>query len=264
MKKMLPLFLCILLLPSLALAPRIDVVIKGNIGGSVEYFEMESEVNSVQEFLLQWYNSESVSCKSRMEFEIYSGEYVESVWSESRDMLPGVSDSFRAYWVPAEPGNYSVKIVVHHCQDEIESGMMNFSVNSVPEPEESINMRMENEPGRKIKVYLESEKDLENVLVVPSDYPMGWIFSGVKTDLKDGEEKALEMGYEASVWREELVTLQALTSNGLYSSEKTRFLLKEEISFWDAHGVGMLVLATALLAFSLALNVFLFLKQKKR
>lgn len=255
--------LFILLIPSLVVGPKIEVNVKGEIGGYVEYFEMEKSVKSVQKFLLQWYNSESISCMSRMEFEIYDSEnYITSVWSGGKEMLPGVSRHFDAYWLPQKEGNYSVNIVIHHCQDIIESDPINFSVESVPTAEKILIIEAKNLPEKKIEVKIKSNRDLKNVIIIPSDYPPGWLFNGENIEnVKGGEEIIKVLDYEPSVWSEERLNIQAFSFDGKYSSEKIDFFLKEEKYFWDKYSYGIFFITLILLILSLTANLYLFLKK---
>jgi len=264
MKKTGLILLCVFLIPSVASAIEIEVHVKSEIGGNIEYFEMNESVDSVQAFRLQWYNSESVSCLSRIEFKIYENGYVESAWSEPKKMHPGISEYFEAYWIPPHEGNYLVIIAIHHCQNIIESNMINFTVGSVPKPEETISIEAKNLPEKKIQVRLKAERDIKNVAVVPSSYPPGWVFNSKNVgDVKAGEEKIIELEYEPSVWSEESVNLQAISLDGRYSSEKIDFALKEERYFWDEYGYVLFLSVSVALAISLTLNFYLCFKRKK-
>ena len=263
MKKIITIFLCIVLTP-LVSALQIDLEVSGKIGGYIEYFEMEESVNSVQIFSIQWYNTESANCRTWMEFEIYEKEgLVDTIWSEGKDMPPGVSRYFDAYWLPSQSGNYSVKITVHHCNEIIESGMMDFSVTSSPQPENILEMEAENLPDRKIKVTLKSDRDMENVIIIPKNYPLGWIFSGEKVEKIESGETTVVMDYVPSVWTEETVKLRAISLDGQYSSEETSLTLKEKKYFWDEYGYGIFLLVLILLILSLTTNLYLFLKKRK-
>lgn len=264
MKRIVPALLCLLLIPALVPAFRIEVNVKGTVGGYIEYFEMKETTDSLQKFGLQWYNSQSANCKSRMEFRIYEDEYVESVWSSSKEMLPGVSDYFEAYWLPAKEGNYSVKIAIHHCQEIVESEPIDFFVESLPNSEDVITMEAKNLPDRKIEVILKSKRDVEDVVIVPSDYPIGWIFAGVKIgEIKEDVDAVAIVNYEPSVFRDESVTLQAVTLDGKYSSESVNFMVKEEKRFLDEHGLSVIFLIATGLIVSVLVNVYLIFKNKK-
>ncbi len=269
MKKIFLFLLFILLIPLPVLSPRIEVNVKGKIGGNIEYFEMNETTDSLQKFVVQWYNSESANCRSRIEFKIYENSYndsayIKSIWSEVRDMTPGMSNSFEAYWIPQNKGNYSVKIIVHHCYEIIESDAMNFSVKSLPNREEIIDIEAENVPGRKIRVSLKSDIDMENVIIVPTDYPLGWIFNGERIDkVEAGETITKELEYEPSIWSSENINIQAVSLDGKYSSEKINFALKEEKYFWDEYGYIVLFLITALLVASVIINLYLFSRYKE-
>ena len=268
MKKIFLFLLFILLIPLPVLSPRIEVNVKGKIGGNIEYFEMNETTDSLQKFVIQWYNSESANCRSRIEFKIYENSYnesvyIKSVWSEERDMTSGMSNSFEAYWVPPNEGNYSVKINVHHCYEIIESDAMNFSVESLPKREEIIDIEAENIPGRKIQVKLKSDRDMENIVIVPTGYPLGWVFNGKRIEkIKAGETMVRELDYEPSVWNEENINIQAVSLDGKYSSEKIDFALKEEKYFWDEYGYIILFLITLSLVASVIINLHLFSRYK--
>ena len=263
-KKIFAILFCILLLPGPVLALKIEVNVKGKIGGHIEYFEMEKKVDSVQNFLVQWYNTESVSCVSRIEFKVEGKNYSESVWSEAKDMLPGISDYFEGYWIPPQKGNYTVKIIVHHCHQVIESDPINFSVYSLPQPKKTIEIEAKNLPGRKIQIRLKSEKDLKNVVVIPSNYPIGWIFNGRKIENLKAGETTIELDYEPSVWREEPVSFQAISLDGSYASNKTILILKEEKTFWEMHGYNLFLLAVLLLILSIVFNIYLVKTRKPK
>jgi len=169
-KKYLAFVIALVVLAPYARGMIIEVAVGSRIGGNMEHFEMNENVTGIQEFETQWYNSQSVSCMSRMGFKIMkNGEFVDTVWSEEKEMLPGVSDSFFGYWSPEEKGNYSIRIKIHHCHEIIETEAMNFTVLSVPNPREKIVMETENLPGHKIKVTLSSDEDLKDVAIIPKN-----------------------------------------------------------------------------------------------
>jgi hypothetical protein len=263
MKKFAPIFLFIIMIPTAA-ALQIDVEVSGKIGGYIEYFEMEEAVDGVQTFSVQWYNTESANCRTWMEFEIYeNGKVIDTVWSEGKDMTSGVSRDFEAYWTPTQIGDYSAKIAVHHCNEIIESELMNFSVTSVPDPESIIEIEAENLPDKKIRVILKSNKEINNVIVVPEKYPLGWIFSAKKIEKLEPGKNEVVMEYIPSVWSEEKIKLQAMSLDGKYSSEKINFALEEKKYFWDEHGYTIFLFFLIMLILSLTGNFYLFLKKRK-
>lgn len=264
-KNILCIFMCLIFLIPVAHAVEVKVKVRGNIGGYIEYFQMEKEVDSVQKFLVQWYNSESVSCLSRMEYRIEkNGETIDRVWSDEKEMRAGVSRHFEAYWLPGEEGNYSTTLIIHHCHDTIESEPFNFSVESLKVPEETIKIKAENLPERKIEITLKSESDLEKVLVIPTNYPGGWIFNGEElASLKAGKETKIVMEYEPSVWMEETLNLQAIGLDGEHSSQEINFKLEEKKYFWDEYGYIIFLGVLSLLVLSFTFNIFLARKIKR-
>jgi len=252
MKRLLPM-LCLLLIPALALSLRVDIGVTGNIGGNVEYFDIEQA--AVQKFMVQWYNSESVNCMSRLEFIIEDENYTKSVWTNSKKMLSGVSDYFEAYWLPPHSGNYSMTMVIHHCYDIVESEPIEFSVGEIPESEDAIEIGLKNLPESRIEITLKSERDVKDVVVIPKNYPYGWIFPAGKLDLESGKENKLVIEYEPSVFTEESVTFHAVSADGKYSSKPANIVLREEKYFWDGYGMIVTLIITFLFVVSIIINV---------
>ena len=120
----------------------------------------------------------------------------------------------------------------------------------------------ENLPDRKIRVVLTSESYAGKVVIIPSDYPMGWVFSGKAVEMEPGKEAVVELEYEPSVWTDEHVTLQALSADGRQSSGKIAFALEEEKYFWEEHGYYLFVLVSVVMSISLALNFYLIFRKK--
>ena len=252
----------ILLIPQ-AMAVRVEIIVDGNIGGNVEYFEMDENVEGVQEFVLQWYNSQSISCSSIAEFDIYKeGELAGTTWSEKKVMMSGVSDSFYSYWIPDETGNYSLRIRIHHCHEIIETELMNFTVSSVPVPEEKIQIETKNMPDGLVQVKVLSPEDLKDVAVVPEDYPIGWIMSGKKIDLEAGREKTIFIEYEPPVWIKEDANIMAISLDGKTSSPKDRVVLEKKQSFMEEHGLIVMAALIILLVLSTVTNILILLKRR--
>jgi len=262
-KKLIPIvIISIILFSSFASSLKIDVEIKSKLGGMVEYFDMKKVLNSdIQEFKIQWYNSQSISCKTRIEFKIYKNdEYLESVWSEEKITYPGESEYFYSYWLPISEGNFSVRPIVHHCNEVIEGKLINFSVLSLPKPQESIGITAKNLPKGEIEVKIKSNETLKNVVIIPKNYPLGWIFTSKKIEKLEGEEKTI-LTYKPSVWSKETVTLQAISVDGKYSSKEISITVKKEESFLEKYGYYILIVIIILLSIS---NLYLLKKAYKK
>ncbi|MCD6367656.1 MAG: hypothetical protein J7L45_01065 [Candidatus Aenigmarchaeota archaeon] len=261
MRKVLIIFLILMVSFPIAHSLKINVNIHGKLGGDLEYMDLKKVVNStLQDFKVQWYNSGSVSCKVRMEFQIYKdGKYLESLWSKEKIMNPGISEFFETYWLPTEVGNYSVKLVVHHCYEVLPGKMVNFTVISTPKPKKMLKIRAKNLPDGKIKIDVESNTSLSDVVIIPKDVPLGWIFTDAKISKVENGPETTYIEYEPSVWKKEYVTLQAFTSDGKYSSEEIDVEVKKEKTLWEKYGTGILFV---LFAFLIATNLYLFSKTK--
>ncbi len=264
MKKILIIIIFVLLIPSFSVAPKIDVNITGLIGGDIEYFGFE-EMGPVKKFSIQWYNTKSVNCMSRMELKINKeGKYKESLWSKEKKMFSGSSDHFEIFWMPEEKGNYTAQLFVHHCNGIMESQKVNFTVNSLMKTKEKIKLEAKNLPENKIEVKLESNETVEKIILIPTDYPLGWIFSGEEIkEIKNEKEIKKIIEYEPSVWSSETITIQAISPEG-YSSKKVNLTLKKEEYLWDKYGFVLFLIAFSILVLSLLSNMLLLRKINHR
>ncbi|MFB6075519.1 MAG: hypothetical protein ABEK17_00075 [Candidatus Aenigmatarchaeota archaeon] len=250
----------------LSFSVPVSVNVRSAVGGTVEYSDMIDSLNSTpQRFDVHWYNSKSVSCKSRLEFAIfnetnYTG-YVDSVWSSEKILKPGISEHFKSYWIPNYPGNYSVVLRIHHCNDIFDKVLGNFSVLSVPNPERDIEINARNLPNSKIEVKLESNRSLEDVIIFPENKPMGWIFETESVDLVEpNKEKNIKLKYRPSVWEKTSVDLIAVTEDGMHSSTIERVAVKKEKTFWENY--GHLILFLTILTLSLS-NIYFYYRFRK-
>ncbi len=240
----------VLLIAGAAAAVTVDVRIDERLGGTVEYLSLQKNVTGVQTFVVQWYNSESVSCTSRVEFRIYNqstGEHVGTAWAEEKSMLSGVSESFTAHWKPPSPGVYDAVLRIHHCFDIIEEPVGNFTVHPVP-VENALTVAAENQPNGAVAVTVSADKLVENVVVVPVSTPAGWIIESAEIPrLQPGEERTVHISYTPSVWSQQTAQFQAVSQDGAATSPAEAVVLKREKSFQQRYTIPLLVAAILVL-----------------
>ena len=83
-----------------------------------------------------------------------------------------------------------------------------------------------------IRFDLKSRKTLKDVLIIPSNYPLGWIFEEKKiNELTKNELKEVSIKYKPSLWRNTTLTLNVITSDGKCVTSKS-FTLKR-VSFLE-------------------------------
>jgi hypothetical protein len=257
-------FFFMILFMSTASALMINVTVAGEIGGHVDYIEMKEALDGeVQHFMLNWYNTKSVGCDTRMRIDMHDvdGKYVDTAWSDSAVLEPGEQLDFHIYWYPKKEGHYNPALKIYTCQEVITQEIAGFDVLSLPSPENTITMEAENTDDG-IKLTLTSDSDIDNVVVVPTKYPFGWVFESTHVDfLKAGESRIVFMEYAPSRWKEEKVTLRAVSVSGRQASEPVEVEVKEERSFFDAVLFPVIIAALVL---SILLNLYLLYERASR
>jgi hypothetical protein len=63
------------------------------------------------------------------------------------------------------------------------------------------------------------DSDADKVILIPCEYPTGWIFEQAVTD-----DKEAVINYEPSLWVPRTVSLYAVSSDGRYYGKKTVML----------------------------------------
>lgn len=256
MKKIfIPVFFTFLLTVTVAYGMQIDVSVEEGIGGNIEYVEMNEEVNdSLQEFIVQWYNTESVSCLTRFEFEIYNStdrdEKIKSVWTEEKEMHPGTSDHFRTYWHPESTGNFSVNIRVRHCNEIITEEAGNFTVTETKNTTDDISLESTNLPDNRIQINVDTEHETDDLIAVPEDEPTGWIVEPSEFDGND----TTTINYEASIFEPENISYRVFSHDGTLVSQEEKVEVRQVKTFWGRHGFYILLIA---IIFLLSSNIYL-------
>ncbi|MDY6774140.1 MAG: hypothetical protein SVS85_02970, partial [Candidatus Nanohaloarchaea archaeon] len=241
----------LVLISAFAAGIPVKVEVEGEVGGTVSYLEMNKNVTGLQHFTVQWYNSKSVNCKSRMEFHITGENVSESAWTRRRTMEAGMSSVFETYWRPPHDGRYNVSLRIHHCYDILEKDLPGFTADLPNNASRELSLEAENLPGGKVRVSVGSNRSMEAV-VVPVETPKGWVFdsSSALNTGPEGQETAT-IQYDPSVWSEKTAIFRAVSVDGRYVSEPVTVTVKKESRFWKKHGEKVYI--TIILALFLSL-----------
>jgi hypothetical protein len=69
---------------------------------------------------------------------------------------------------------------------------------------------------------------LENVVIIPSNYPQGWIFTQKRVNELKNEE-IIELEYEPTIWKPTEVVIHAFTEDGEQYASKSFFMERQTI-----------------------------------
>ena len=213
------LLLVIALIPAAA-GMQISAEIKSLIDGYPEYVNYSMVLNdSPQEFKLSWVNSGSVGCLTRIRTDVLKdGELVYTSWSEELPVEAGDYRAFTSYWQPNESGNYTGEVKVYYCMLIYNGPELNFTAlisNRTGLNPFSVTVGNDAE---NIRLKVTSNRDLSQVVVIPVDYPLGWVFESAAFNLSKNEAKTVDVRYASGIWKPESVKMLVTTPDGAYKA----------------------------------------------
>jgi hypothetical protein len=220
MKYVLILFAIIFSIPFLIKAQTIEVGIKEIINieiGPISY--NKTIINSPLIISFDVYNTGSVGYRARARVEIYSGKNViYRGWSKEYSLQPGVTNNLKVYWFPSNiTGNFKAKIRVYYANEIKDLSPIEFTIKNQITPKKSIEITNFKTFDKNIIFGISSDEDIDNLLIMPSNYPLGWFFEQKYIEkLKKNEKMVMEVNYEPTLWKPSEVSLTIASVDGKY------------------------------------------------
>jgi hypothetical protein len=247
-------FLCIF--PTIVIAMTVNVEIEGISNGRNSFFDFNN--SSILSFKFDWENIGSVDCNTMLRIDIIdNSSKAYTAWSDEYALAPGGGKLFEVYYIPKESGNYTAEMNLYYCNEILPLTSFNFSFIK-PELKDLDILIETSSNENEIYFVFESDRDLDELIVIPKEFPKGWIFNSIRLDgLVSGEKRAVSMDYKSAVWRPRNITF-AVFSDGGYQEFSVELKKKEESIF------DFFYLAIFLLSISIILNFYLLLKRTKK
>jgi hypothetical protein len=206
---------------------RMEISIEESLQGHAALFDLNN--GPVQEFVLRLENTGSVNCLARPRLDIYtSGEgdltdLAYTAWGSEEALMAGASREWRLYSALPQ-GSYSAVLRTHYCNEIFKLGTLNFSALGL-DPDKSLTID--------VLTVGENAMDLSvsgldgKVVVIPEDYPSGWIFEAAALE-EEGHGQAW-LGFEPVRVDGTSVMLRAISLDGLsYGERRVSLSLRKE------------------------------------
>jgi hypothetical protein len=226
MKKTLVLIFLLFFIP-IASAGVIKIGVKTELKGEISAFFYNAS-NGVLKMNPEFYNSGSVPYKARARLSIVnSTDVIFTGWSKEETLMPGERKSFEIYWYTPSTGNIVAKLRFYYGKETIEREVKSKVVNTQTSEDVFLikNFRTYDDS---IKFQIRSTEPLKNVIVIPNNYMMGWLFEQNKIEnLDENKNTEVVIPYESSVWFSHNVTIDVVTEDGKFYSTLTFNLQKE-------------------------------------
>ncbi|MBN2518299.1 MAG: hypothetical protein JXB14_05620 [Candidatus Altiarchaeota archaeon] len=251
--------LLILALP-LVSGLMVRVEVRGTIEGNIPYQEITDGLQDRPfRFLITWENTGSVGCDVVLRTDVYAKEaekksHVYTAWSESTPIESGATGNIEAYWLPGEPGEYEANLSIILCNNFLQVLQANISINESQGTFEKAPfevLRVENDE-KQVEFEVKSEEDLEELIIIPTKYPLGWrVDSKAFRNIGGDEPKILSLDYEPGIKGEKEITFELLANGGKY--KKLLFYtisLEKKRDFWSIWTIPLLIFLVVILTAS--------------
>ena len=246
--------LSFLILP-ITYAMIINVEIEDIISGRSAYHNFSNA--SIISFNLDWENIGSIDCKVRLRMDILdlnsSNLYVS--WSKEEILAPGSGTLLSAYYLPKKSGNYSATIKLYYCNDIYTISSFNFSFTKQEFKELNLSLNIATTRNQ-IKFKIKPKRNIDNLYIIPENYPRGWIFESLKLEnLKKGEEKEIVLNYIPAFWISREINFTLV-------SEKYAKTIKIKLEKEKKYPISEIIILFLLI--SLSLNFYFILRRETK
>jgi hypothetical protein len=229
MKKTLLILVCLLFLMGVAYSAVLDVGIVETLEGNISSIIYDASSNIIK-LSTEFYNTGSVPYKARIKTEIFNeSEMLFSGWGQENVLMSGDKKISDVYWYTNKTGDYFAKIKVYFGDKINEYKKFGFSVTSSVEAEDVFEIQNLRTYENYIIFDIKSMEDAQNVIVIPDQYTLGWVFEQVEIDeITGNSSKIVVLNYYPTVWKPSNVTLAITSDKGKYYTEKRVELTKHD------------------------------------
>lgn len=192
--------------------------------------------NGVYWLSVEFYNSGSIGYKATARLDIFNGsKSIFTYWTDSREMVPGKKEYFDLYGYVPSSGNYSKRLRIYFANEVLEKwySASQWTVSKREGIFTAKNPFSGTESGNEyLEFDLSSNQSIENVLILPSNYPRGWIFPGTKAGLEANTTYRQRLLFEPDMPSPGNISIIVVSSDGKYSNEYS-FSLNNEGSMFS-------------------------------
>lgn len=194
------------------------------------------------------FNSGSVGSKTRIRLDILeNNKIIFTGWSNEVELQPGSRKYLEIYWYPFnKTGQFTGRLRAYIANEIQELKTIKINVKDFVSVEKNIEIISPKIYSDRITFLVKSDKDLENLMLIPSNYPRGWIIEQKRLNKIKGKVlNYVELEYYPSIWKQDTITIFVLTGDGKNYGYTTFELKKtsriEEITFYMIKSIENLI-----------------------
>lgn len=219
------LFFLVALVSAQTIKIGVKMELKGNI--SAIFYNVS---NGVLRINPEFYNSGSVAYSARARLDILnSTDIIFTGWSREEMLMPGERKDFEIFYYTSKTlENITARIRIYYGFEMVER-KIELKIESMQASEDIFQIKNFRTYDDSIKFQLRSSKNLKNVLIIPRDYMISWMFEQKRIEnLNKNRNTEVVLPYEASAWLSPNITIEVVTEDGRYHSVSQFSLQKEE------------------------------------
>ncbi|MEM7825064.1 MAG: hypothetical protein QXO27_03785 [Candidatus Aenigmatarchaeota archaeon] len=210
----------------------VEVDIPKYLKGNISSFSYNYSLN-ILKFQVEFYNTGSIAYKTRVRIDILNySQRVFTGWSEEKTLMPGDRKNFEVYWYTNSTGNFTASVRSYFANEIFEQKFNIEKSNSIL-PEDIFEIKNFRTYDNFVIFDIKTIKDVKNVIVIPSNFPIGWVFEQKKINSIDkNSKKIITIRYYPTVRTRENLTLTIASDEGKYYTEKSFELRKKTGILW--------------------------------
>ena len=215
-------FIVILMSISIVSAYSVKIDISESFEGKPLFFNTNISGNLVK-FSTEFYNTGNIAYRARMRLDVFdNNSLIFSGWSPEKPLLIGDRNVFDIFWYSEYAGNFTSIPRFYFGNEIVAYDPINISIEDTSDANNSLILSITDISYDEIKIHVESGS--EEVIIIPYDYPTGWIFEQNTTK---GSEAIIK--YDPSLWTPKDVSLYAVSLDGKkYGKNTFKLNVKEE------------------------------------
>lgn len=221
---------CFFIYVNIALASLIEVDILETLEGDISSLNYDNSSNIVK-FTTEFNNKGSVSYKTRIKIVVFDGDdVIFTSWSKENVLMPGDKKVFENYWF-SDGGKYDMKIRAYLGNEIKDYKKFEISLKDI-EPEDVFEIKNLRSYDDYVVFDVFSSRDVEDVVIMPSQYILGWIFEQESIEnMHANSTKTVKISYYPSVWMPSDVKILVASDEGKYFSEES-FEMEKNTGLW--------------------------------
>jgi hypothetical protein len=209
---------------------ELKVKVVEKIDGKVDFFNYTLSKNILKVFL-NFYNIGSVGYKTRIRIDVFNEtNLILSGWSEEKPLQPGQWENFEVYLFINQTGNFSFRTRIYYGNEILDYKNFSLEIENLSYPRDIFGIEDLRVYDNYIKFAIKANKTLKNVIVVPSNYPITWVFEQRKIKELEANKRFNVILPFDGIFSPVKIKITILTEDGLYATTK-RFLLQKESGF---------------------------------